>query len=218
MILYDEYEPKKITLHAISENGTQISMDAFLTPDEKHLLPITISEASTKHHARIANSTHRRCSACNEIFRKDELLYADQVCRPCHDAKEYKEYLTKPLVKLEFPIYINDDFISDEDELNDYILDRGITSEDGLEVYNTKPISFEVNILDWLDDRTGDFGYEESLHDLLNVESYNDLVNLEMEINSLMREKVYPLYEADETTRCSIKEYIVDNLNKKEEE
>jgi hypothetical protein len=212
MILYDDYEPKKITLHAISENGTQISMDAFITPDEKHLLPITISEASTKHHARIAYSTHRRCTACNEIFRKDELLYADQVCRPCRDAKEYKEYLTKPLVKLEFPIYINDDFISDEDELNDYILDREITSEDGLKVYNTEQFSFNADLLSWLDDRTGDFGYEESLHDLLSLESYNDLVDLEMEINSLMREKLYPLYDADKKTRCSIKEYIIGSV------
>jgi len=212
MILYDDYEPKKITLHAISDNGKQISLDAFITPDEKHLLPISYSEESTKHQARIAYSTHRRCTACNEIFPKEELLYGNPVCRSCRDANEYKKYLTIPLVELEFPIYINDDFIIDEDALNCYILDRELVSEEGLEIYNTKRVPFNIDLIDWLDDVTCDMGYEESLRDLLSVKEYEELVNLQMKVNNFMCDKVYPLYEADTKARCSIKEYLFGSV------
>lgn len=198
MIIFDDFEPKKIILRAITDNGKEISIKAYIDPKEEFVYPEMFNNDA--EHVRKLMSTHKKCEDCGNIIPISDLYYG-KVCRPCNEKKNHNTYLSLPVVDIEFPIFIDDEFIEDEDHLNDFILEHGI---DKNEIHNAKRIPINFDLTDSVEDFISEY-YEDGLRDLLSTSEYERLVNLEMEVNNLLVKNLFPMYEPDYKTRVEIK-------------
>ncbi len=201
MKVYPDYEPETVTLHGITNEGRPVSVDYYT--DGKTVIP----KAYGLEHAKTHFSTHRKCKTCGKVLEGTTKI----TCNECSDKNDYEKYLSLPLVELQFPIFVNDDFIEDEDSLNDYLYYNEITSEENVEVHNSKLEPIRVNIIDYLDDVLENTGYEDSLKDLISNDNYKKLTEYEDEIQSVM-DSIHSMYFADYKSRVSIKDYLMNEL------
>ena len=209
MILYDEYKPKKITLRAISDSGKEIEVKAYITPDEKH---IYVDYGQGEDNIKELESTHRKCTVCGEVYPIKELFYKKE-CRKCRTKEQHGNYLQLPEVDISFPMFIDDDFITDEDHLVDYITENGIS--DSNETHNAIIEKLNFDLIDHLDDLLSDRGYEENIGGLVNNKDYEELIQIEKRINEILG-GVYPIYYPDTKTRLglgSIKKVVENDTN-----
>jgi hypothetical protein len=198
--VFPDFEPETVTLKGTTKNDKVISAE-FYTNGDSILSTSYISMSG----AKIALTTHIRCERCGKVVKKNK-YYSRNTCDECSNIQEHEKYLQKPLVDLKFPIFINDDFIVDEEALDDYLYVKEITSEEGLEIHNTKPVKVTVDIFEYLNGLLEDVDYEEDLQ-TISKEKYQFIAEQEKAIQEIV-DSLPTTYDCDTKTRTSIQKYL----------
>lgn len=192
--VYPDYEPEKIIFKGITQAGKEIIFKGFLDEDRSivNIIHLNTSEDTIKKDM----ATHIKCPSCGKIYKKD--YYS--ICQDCRNKKEIEEYNNLVVVPLSFPCFVNDEFIADESELEDYIALNEIEDTSTLQIYPADKLQLKIDLVDHITDYLCDMGYEDSIEELLPSKEYEDLLILSSKINSILN-SIQPSYESDMSKR-----------------
>lgn len=117
--IYGEWKPEIVTLHGIALDGSALSVKACRNPDLNRF-EICGNESDVKQFTRL-HSTHHKCNNCDNLIQDYMFL-----CTSCKATQEHKIYLSLPIIKFDYPCFVNDEYMSDSAVLEDYLLENEI--------------------------------------------------------------------------------------------
>jgi len=181
MKVYGEFEPEKIMLHGIAMDGAPISIPYYLSSNKKYVY-------QNHESAMYEESDCRRCNVCGNLTENKQYI----MCNACVEKKGKNRYMSLPEVPFTYPCFVDDEFIEDEDCMDDYLENH----EECIptEIYPAIKKSFSLDLIDYIDEN---LELEDSFSDLL-TDSQNALfAELEEKINNLISIALTSYYDCD---------------------